>query len=76
MLFPLRCQAVECNRKMHKLAMIDNCTQVLLPTQALSFAVARSGNRNSHPSQPKLRADTHVEWDDPSGTSTNCQPPH
>ena len=40
MLFPFRYQAVECNRKMHKLALIDNCTQVLLPTQALSFAVA------------------------------------
>ena len=62
MLFPPRYRAVECNRKMHKLALIDNCTQVLLPTQALSFAIATSSsNSNSHPSQPQPEPKTRVE---------------
>ena len=34
MLFPTRGETVRCNHKMHKLALTDNCTQVLLPTQA------------------------------------------
>ena len=48
--------------KMHKLALTDNCTQVLLPTQALSFAIATdSSNSNSHPSQPQPEPSTRVE---------------
>ena len=34
MLFPLHCQTGRVQQKMHKLTLIDNCTQVLLPTQA------------------------------------------
>ena len=34
MLFPLHCQTGRVQQKMHKLTLIDNCTEVLLPTQA------------------------------------------
>ncbi len=62
MLFPTRGETVRCNHKMHKLALTDNCTQVLLPTQALSFAIATgSSNSNSHPSQPQPEPKTRVE---------------
>ena len=48
---------LECNRVMHKLALIDNCTQVLLPTQASSSALASTQQPcNSHASQPQTKA--------------------
>ena len=40
MLFPFHCQAGKVQHKLHKLTSIDNCTEVLLPTQALKFAAA------------------------------------
>jgi hypothetical protein len=52
--FHLITKQLECNRMMHKLALIDNCTQVLLPTQALSSASASTKRQcNSHSSQPQ-----------------------
>lgn len=42
MLFPTRGETVRCNHKMHKLALTDNCTQVLLPTQASENAPAQA----------------------------------
>ena len=48
---------LECNRVMHKLALIDNCTQVLLPTQASSSALASTQQPCiSHASQPQTKA--------------------
>ena len=40
MLFPFHRQAGKVQRKLHKLTSIDNCTEVLLPTQALKLAAA------------------------------------
>ena len=34
MLVPFHCQTGRVQQKMHKLTLIDNCTEVLLPTQA------------------------------------------
>ena len=54
MLFPSQRKAVRVqSSEMHKLALIDNCTQVLLPTQASSSALASTQQPcNSHASQP------------------------
>ena len=74
MLFPTRSETVRCNQNMHKLALTDNCTQVLLPTQALSFAIATdSSNSNSHPSQPQPEPTTRVERWRPRQNQHNCQ---
>ena len=55
--FHLSAEQLECNRVMHKLALIDNCTQVLLPTQASSSALASTQQPcNSHASQPQTKA--------------------
>jgi len=55
--FHLSAKQLECNRVMHKLALIDNCTQVLLPTQASSSALASTQQPcNSHASQPQTKA--------------------
>jgi hypothetical protein len=55
--FHLNAKQLECNRVMHKLALIDNCTQVLLPTQASSSALASTQQPcNSHASQPQTKA--------------------
>ena len=58
MLFPSQRKAVRVqSSEMHKLALIDNCTQVLLPTQASSSALASTQQPcNSHASQPQTKA--------------------
>ena len=58
--FHLDTKQLQCNQKMHKLALIDNCTQVLLPTQAWSLASAAAAaaailipaSPNQNPSAP------------------------
>ena len=63
MLFPFHCQAGKVQHKVHKLTSNDNCTEVLLPTQAFeacSYHLEHS-SCDSHSSQPEPTSPQHLE---------------